>query len=215
MTKKETVLQENGVKNLKQLETLYKVSQILVTGARQQQALADVLDTLDAELDLNRGTITILSPDGNEIRVEAAHNLSEEQSRRITYQIGEGVTGKVMQTGKPIIIPKVSQEPLFLNRFERWNTTKQELSFICVPISIGDNVIGTISVDKPFEETTGLHDGVATLSLVASMIDTDLRTRREAAIERKTLEDENIRLRHELEYRFRPEHITGTSHAIA
>ncbi len=214
MAKKETLLPTNEVHNLKQLETLYKVSQILAGGARQQQVLADVLDTLDRELGFNRGTITLLAPDGNEIRIEAAHNLSEEQSRRITYRIGEGVTGKVMQTGKPIIVPKVSEEPLFLNRLERWDSTKQELSFICVPISIGSDVIGTISVDRPFKETTPLDDEMRILSIVASMIANDLRTRREAAIERKTLEDENVRLRHELEDRFRPENIIGNSSAM-
>jgi Nif-specific regulatory protein len=214
MAKKATFLQKSEVRDLKQLEALYKVSQILAAGTRQQQTLTDVLDTLDKELGLNRGTITLLAPDGDEIRIEAAHNFSEEQSRRITYRIGEGVTGKVMQTGKPIIVSKVSQEPLFLNRFERWNVTKQELSFICVPISIGNDVIGTISVDRPFEETTLLDDEMRILSIVASMIANDLRTRREAAIEHKILEDENLRLRHELEDRFRPENIIGNSNAM-
>ena len=217
MTKK-TTLWQTGVaytpRDLKQLEALYKVSQILAAGARQQQALSDVLDTLDRELGLNRGTITLLAPDGDEIRIEAAHNLSEEQSRRITYRIGEGVTGKVMQTGKPTVVPKVSQEPLFLNRFERWNVTKQELSFICVPISIGDDVIGTISVDRPFEEMAPLNDEMHILSIVASMIANNMRTRREAAIQRQLLEDENLRLRHELEGKFRPENIIGNSNAM-
>jgi Nif-specific regulatory protein len=197
-----------------QLETLYEVSQILAAGAGKQEALATVLDMLDRHLGLARGTITLLSPDGNEIRIEAAHNLSQEQSRQITYRIGEGVTGKVLQTGKPMIIPKVSQEPLFLNRFERWNVTKQDLSFICVPISIDNNVIGTISVDRPFEETARLDEEMRILSIVASMIANDLRTRRQAAISRQQLEDENLRLRNELEDRFRPENIIGNSNAM-
>jgi len=210
MAKKATFI----TRDLKQLEALYKVSQILAAGTRQQQALADVLDMLDKELGLNRGTITLLSPDGNEIRIEAVHNLSREQSQKITYRVGEGVTGKVMQTSKPMIVPKVSQEPLFLNRFERWNVTKQDLSFICVPISIGNEVIGTISVDRAFEETAPFNDEMRILSIVASMIANDLRTRREAAIERKLLEDENLRLRYELEERFRPENIIGNSNAM-
>jgi Nif-specific regulatory protein len=217
MAKKATLWQEavaHTPRRLEQLETLYKVSQLLASGTPQQQTLAEVLNILDRELGLNRGTITLLAPDGDEIRIEAAHNLSEEQSRRITYRIGEGVTGKVMQTGKPMIVPKVSQEPLFLNRFERWNVTKQDLSFICVPISIGNDVIGTISVDRPFEETAPLNDEMQVLSIVASMIANDLRTRREAAIERQLLENENLRLRHELEDRFRPENIIGNSNAM-
>ena len=119
MAKKTTFLQGTGtytVSPVPQLETLYKVSQILSTGTHQQEALASVLDMLDKDLGLARGTITLLSLDGNEIKIEAAHDLSPEQSRRITYRIGEGVTGKVMQTGKPMIVPKVSQEPLFLNQ---------------------------------------------------------------------------------------------------
>lgn len=200
--------------HLQQLEILYNVSQVLAAGAQQKQALSEVLNIMDNQLGLNRGTITLLVPGGDEIRIEAAHNLSQEQSRKITYRIGEGVTGKVMQIGKPIMVPKVSQEPLFLNRFERWNVTKEELSFICVPISIDNNTIGTISVDRPFEETAPLDDEMRILSIIASMIANDLRTRQETAIERQRLEDENLRLRYELEGRFRPENIIGNSNAI-
>jgi len=214
MTKKEPLWQPNEVRDLKQLEALYKVSQILAVGARQKSALVEVLNVLDGELGLNRGTITLLALSGDEIRIEAVHNLSEEQSSKIIYRIGEGVTGKVMQTGKAMIIPRVSQEPLFLNRFERWNVTKQDLSFICVPISIGNEVIGTISVDRPFEEKALLDDEMRILSIVASMIANDLRTRREATIEHQQLEDENLRLRHELEDRFRPENIIGNSNTM-
>jgi len=217
MAKKTTLLHRGGAYILhpvSQLEILYNVSQILAAGTHQQEALASVLEILDKDLGLARGTITLLSLDGKEVRIEAAHDLSAEQSRRITYRVGEGVTGKVMQTGKPMIVPKVSQEPLFLNRFERWNVTKQDLSFICVPISINNDVIGTISVDRPFEETAPLDEEMRILSIVASMIANDLRARREAAIGRQQLEDENLRLRHELEGRFRPENIIGNSNTM-
>ncbi|MDD5135082.1 MAG: sigma 54-interacting transcriptional regulator [Phycisphaerae bacterium] len=209
MDKKMTISQSTT-----QLETLYEVSQILAAGARQQEALASVLNILDKNLGLARGTITLLSLDGDEIKIEAAHNLSQRQSRKITYRIGEGVTGKVMQTGKPIIVRKVSQEPLFLNRFERWNVTKQDLSFICVPISIDSDTIGTISVDRPFEENAPLEEEMRILTIVASIITNDLRSRRQAAIGRRQLEDENLKLRYELEDRFRPENIIGNSNAM-
>ncbi len=160
---------------------------------------------------MNRGTVTLLSPDGKEIMIEVVHNLSEEHSRKIRYRMGEGVTGKVMQTGKAMVVPKVSKEPLFLNRFERWNVTKEDISFICVPISIGQEVIGAISVDMPFKETEPLDEDLRVLSIVASMVANDVRSRREAAIRRRELEDENLRLRNELEDRFRPENIIGNS----
>ncbi len=208
---------ENVMKNKRyvhELETLYKISQTLAAGTRQKEALAEVLDILDSELDMNRGTVTLLAPDGNEILIEAVHNFSEEQRRKIRYRMGEGVTGKVMQTGKPMIVPKVSEEPLFLNRFERWNINKEELSFICVPISLGDEVIGTISIDRPFDKSISLEEDMRLLSIVASMIANDVRTRREEAAKLLELENENLRLRSELQDRFRPENIIGNSGAM-
>ena len=201
-------------RQLGQLAALCEISRVLSAGAGRQDALCYVLGLLDKELGLNRGTITLLAPDGREVRIEAVHDLSQQKSRSITYRIGEGVTGQVIETGKTAIVPRVSREPLFPNRFERWNVTKQELSFICVPIAVGDNVIGTISVDRPFDENATLENEVRILGIVASMIANDMRARREAGIERQKLADENLRLRRELGDRFRPEGIIGDSNAM-
>ncbi len=201
-------------RHLKELETLYKISQILAEGTPQSQTLKEVLDILDRELGMNRGAITLLVPAGKEIIIEAVHNFSEEQRRRIRYRLGEGVTGRVMQTGKPMIIQKVSEEPLFLNRFERWNITKEEISFICVPITIGDEVIGTISIDRPYNKETSLEEDMRALSIVASMIANDVSARREETVKLQELENENLRLRSELEDKFRPENIIGNSNTM-
>jgi Nif-specific regulatory protein len=197
-----------------ELETLYKISCILNSGTGQRQSLAEVLDTLDAELGMNRGTITLLSPDSSEIMIEVAHNLPQEHSRKVRYRMGEGITGKVIQTAEAMIVPKISEEPLFLNMFDRSTDSKEEMSFICVPISIEHKVIGTFSVDKIFNESANLEEDKRILIIVASMIANDVRSRREAAMQRQQLEDENLRLRHELEDRFRPENIIGNSNAM-
>jgi len=202
------------IKRVNELEALYKISQIITASSLQKQALSEVLDTLDTELGMRRGTVTLLAPDGNEINIEAAHDLSEQESRKVRYRIGEGITGRVMETGKPMVVPRASEEPLFLDRFKRSSITSEELSFICVPISIGKKVIGTISVDKPFKEVVSLNENMRVLSIVASMIANDVKARQEAAIYRQKLEDENLRLRHELEDRFRPENIIGNSRAM-
>jgi len=204
----------DATRRAQQLQTLYGISNILSSGKQQKQALSEVLGVLDNQLGMNRGTITLLAPDGNEIIIEVAHSLSEEQSRKVRYRMGEGVTGKVMETGQAMIVPKVSEEPLFLNRFERWNITREEISFICVPISIGQEVIGTISVDMVYDKAKPLEEDMRILSIVTSMIANDVRIRRQAAIRRKELEDENLRLRQELEDRFKPENIIGNSSSM-
>ncbi|MHC4222002.1 MAG: sigma 54-interacting transcriptional regulator, partial [Planctomycetota bacterium] len=197
-----------------ELETLYNISNILAVGKHRRQVLAEVLDTLDSELGMSSTAITLLTPDSDNIRMEISHGFSQQQTQNVRYKIGEGITGQVMQTGKPIVVAKISEEPLFLNRFKRAETTNEEISFICVPIAIGQEVIGTISVDQIFDETTSLDENMSILSIVASMVANDVRVQQEAAVTRQSLEYENLRLHHELEDKFRPENIIGNSNAM-
>ena len=201
-------------RNARELDTLYSISNLLATGTQQRKVLAEVLDTLDKDLGMNRGTVTLLPIGASEITIEVAHNLPDADSKKVKYQIGEGITGKVMETGRAMIVPKVSEEPLFLNRFDRWKSSDNEHSFICVPISIGKEVIGTISVDRLYDDNVDLTEDKRFLSIVASMIAHDVRSRREVSLRGQKLEDENIRLRNELEDKFRPENIVGNSNAM-
>ena len=210
-----TISNIRSIRHLRELEALYKISQILVGGEGQKQALAEVLDVLHAELGMNRGTVVLLSPDAKELMIEVAHNLSERQRRNVRYRMGEGITGRVVQTGKPAVVPKVSQEPLFLDRLhERRKLSKDEISFICVPIAIGKEVVGALSADRVFDQTASLEEDVRALSIVASMIANDVKARRTSQLERQALEQENLRLRSQLEDRFRPENIIGNSGAM-
>jgi len=213
-SEKQAVIKLDGSRHVRELETLYGISQLLASGSRQKQVLAEVLDALDSGLGMKRGTVTLLAPGSDEITVEVAHDLSQQRSRNVRYRMGEGITGRVMQTGKAMIVPKVSEEPLFLDRLQRGSETGEEISFICVPISIGQTVIGALSVDRPYDEGRSLEEDMRVLSIVASMIANDVKARREAVMCRQELEDENLRLRHELQDRFRPENIIGNSSAM-
>jgi Nif-specific regulatory protein len=197
------------------LDALYSISAILATVPRQRQMLAEVLDVLHNSLAMRRGTISLLSPSGDEILVEVAHNLPDQQSATVRYQMGEGITGKVIQSGRPAVIPRVSQEPTFLDRvYRRKDRLVEEMSFICVPIAIGQQVVGALSADRLFSEEAALDEHVRLLSIVASMIANDVKSRRQAAAQRQALEEENLRLRSALEDRFRPENIIGNSGAM-
>jgi len=202
-------------RHVQELEALYKISQIIASADRQRQMLAEVLDTLHESLDMMRGTIVLLSPAARELLIEVAHNLSPGQRGEVRYRIDEGITGRVVKTGKPAIIPKVSQEPEFLDRLhKRQKTTQHEISFICVPIGVDNEVAGALSVDRVFEESAELREDVRLLSIVASMIANDVKSRRLAEAQREVLREENLRLRSELEDRFRPENIIGNSNAM-
>ena len=204
----------SATRHERELQVLASISRLLATQSGPRQMLSAVLRELEKHLDMSRGTVMLLSSDGDELVVEAAHQLDSVHPQQLRYQRGEGVTGNVIQTGRPAIVPRVSQEPQFQNRIHRRQASGGDVSFLCVPIVLGSEVVGTLSVDVPASESDELEERLRFLGIVAGMIAYDVKTRRMAQLQRETLESENLRLRSQLEQRFRPENIIGNSKAM-
>jgi Nif-specific regulatory protein len=203
------------MKKTEELALLYEITKALSESLDLRRSLYKVLDILSASMDMVRGTVTILNPLRNEIRIEVAHGMSRVAMERGKYQVGEGVTGRVIQTGKGFIVPKISQEPLFLDRTATRRILRdQELSFICVPIKKGDQVVGTLSVDRPYNEAYSLKEGERLLSIVATMIAQHVINLESIQLESEKLREENRRLRDELSRKYRITNIVGTSNKM-
>ena len=123
--------------------------------------------------------------------------------------MGEGITGKVVETGKPIVVPDVTKDPNFLDRTGRGKVSGK--SFICVPISIEKEVVGALSVDEFNSSADQLDDDLRLLEIIAMMVASAVKLRRQAEEETEILQAENERLRSELKDRFRPSNIVGNS----
>jgi Nif-specific regulatory protein len=159
------------MKKTEEFSLLYEISQALSESLDLRKSLYKVLEILSNSMGMVRGTVTILNPLRNEISIEVAHGMSRVAMERGKYQVGEGVTGRVIETGKPFLVPKISQEPLFLNRTATRRVVRdQQLSFICVPVKKGDQGVGALSVDRPFDESYSLEEGERLLSIIATMI---------------------------------------------
>jgi Nif-specific regulatory protein len=201
-------------RHARQLDALYRIAGILAAGdAQQRSILVEILDTLETSLDLRHGTILLLSPDGTELNIEVARNATPPAGESERFSIDEGIVGRVVQTGEPAIVPRIADEPLFVDRLRRVESP-EETSYICVPIAIGSQVVGALSIDRPYHADTPLTEDVRLLSIVASLIANDVKTRQLISADRQALEEENLRLRSELEDMFRPENILGNSNAM-
>ncbi len=149
-----------------------------------------------------------------EIRIEVAHGLSESAIRRGRYKPGEGITGQVVQSGKSIIVPKVSEESGFLNRTELRDHASEELSFICVPIKKGQRVVGTLSVDVPYADGRDLRESRRQLDVIATMLAQHVVNLESIRLERESLQRENKRLRARLSSKYGIDSILGNSNKM-
>ncbi len=203
------------MKRIEDVTLLYEISEALNEHLDLKKSLYKVLDILCSSMNMPRGTLTLLNPLRDEISIEVAHGLSKSAMQKGKYKLGEGITGRVIETGKAVTIPKISQEPLFLDRTASRKTQQDhELSFICVPVKKGNQVIGALSVDMPFDESYSLKDGKKLMSVIATMVARQVINLETIRLEKEHLREENIRLRNELENRYRITDIIGNSNKM-
>lgn len=201
--------------DVQQLSTLLELSQTLGSTLNLKSSLVRVLEILEEHHDTVSSAITLLDENTGEMSIEAAAGINWKVSQQTKYRLGEGITGRVVQSGKPIIVPRVSKEPLFLNRTGTWKKSgKTELSFICVPINMNQQTVGALGVSLPYEPERNLGQLSKFFSVVASMIAQALKVNKLIEAERQRLLAENLHLRQELRERYDFRNIIGNSHQM-
>ncbi len=198
-----------------EISLLLEISRILDSSIDLKKVVDPVLVVLARYLNLVRGSLALIDRTIGEIYIEAAYGLSASQRERGRYRLGEGITGEVFRTGKPALIPKVSEEPRFLNKTgSRYDDVEREISFLCVPIKLEGEVIGALCADRVYDDTVSLERDMHLLSIVASMIAQAVRLRQLAEESYHELLEENTRLQEELKTKFKPDNIIGNSQSM-
>jgi len=145
--------------------------------------------------------------------IEASRGLTEEEKQLGQYKLGEGITGRVAQTGRSALIPEISKDPRFLNLTQ--SRADKPTAFICVPIVHQKQVIGTMSIDLTITtDEKKLQHYQRFLELVANILAEAVAGIREAIEERASLISENERLRRQLGDRYQMHNIIGNCGAM-
>ena len=193
---------------------LHQIGQILGTTTDLEDALNQILEQACVRLSMSIATVSLLQEETGQVSIDVAYGLSQDEIERGRYNIGEGITGKVVESGKSVIVPRINSEPLFLNRTGAHGNDKEPTSFVCVPISLSQRVVGTLSADAPYLGDAPLQDTVRLLTIAAVMIAQSVAAHQRARSEQKQLVDENKRLKSELRQRFQPHNLIGNSRAM-
>jgi Nif-specific regulatory protein len=194
----------------RRLSTLLEISQALSGTLNLRSALHRVLEILAKHHGYVRSLVTLLQDNG-ELHVEASDGL-DTPAHSVRYRIGEGIVGRVVESGRPIVVPRVSKEPTFLNRAsKRSEAAKDELSFICVPILLNRRAVGALGIDQKFKPDRDYDRTVQFLGIVASSIAQAIKIQRLVEDDKRKLQQENTQLRQELKERYDFSTIIGSS----
>ncbi|WP_428387593.1 sigma-54-dependent Fis family transcriptional regulator [Mucisphaera sp.] len=202
-----------------ELDILEEISQILGDGLDLPQVFQRAMTVLTQRLGVLRASLILLDQQDDSYRTVAAVGLSPQEQQRGRYARGEGVTGTVLETGKPAIIPDISKHPDFLNRTQARSeddTAPQAppISFICIPVKDDQQLVGAISIDKPFISDTQLQADAKLLTIITGLMSQAYRIHNLVQIERSHWLAQTQILRDDLRDRYTFGNIVGTAPAM-
>ena len=178
------------------LALLAEINHTLAVARNARTGLQRALEILAQRCRVLQAWVVLIDPDSGQLKIEASEGLTAE-GQRATWGLGEGVTGRVVQTERPIIVPhiQISQKPMLLHRTGRRRSGRSGTTFICVPIPDARKAIGAFNVDLAFEKNRDYERDLQFFRVVATMFAQAIRVRQLVEAERQRLLDENIQLK--------------------
>ncbi len=178
-----------------EIAVLREISTAVVHERNISALLDQVLTILHRQMGMLRGTFTLRQ--GDVFIIEASHGLDEIEKSRGRYHLGEGLTGIVAETAKPLLVEDIAKDRRFLDRtgVRRENGP---MAFLCVPVFHRERVVGTLSIERKVEPGVCLEEDLKLLEIVGNLTAEAVSACRMEHEEREQLLDENRKLREAL-----------------
>jgi len=197
---------------VRELKLLFEISQRLINSRELSKDLTPVLRMVVEHLTAERSFLTIFNRKTSRIVIDAAWGLSSTQQARGSYDVGEGVIGRVIETGQPVVISEISKSRLFKNKTRSGLTINgDELSFICVPVMKENRISGALSVVRKYNPRISYEEDIRLMSVVGSLVASVAHYQQEKHEELELLRQRNRDLKNQLEADLRPDSMVGNS----
>src|SRR3989339_518663 len=100
------------------------------------------------------GSLMILNHETNELVIAASRGLAPDIVDATRIKVGEGIAGRVAQSGRPIFVEDIETDIRFMRVSSIRYPSK---SFISVPLRLKDRILGVLNIsssdsDRQFEE---------------------------------------------------------------
>ncbi|HID64381.1 MAG TPA: GAF domain-containing protein, partial [Anaerolineae bacterium] len=115
--------------------------------------LNDALDKALEVMDMEAGLIHLLDEETNELIVTAHRGLSDRYVQGVNQlKVGEGLAGQVAQSGEPIVVADISNDPRLTRMVVK---EEQARAFVSVPLKATGKILGTMNlVSRAFHQFT-------------------------------------------------------------
>lgn len=160
------VVPVNALFRRHELEALLHTSRVLASSLDLPQCLQAIVAQAAAVSGIPTVRLFLLDDETRLLRCWIGVGLPIEVEQDVTVQVGEGLSGQVAATRRPLAVSDMRQDPRL--RFPDYAQRHGRVSFLGLPVVYGDHLLGVLVFNTP-EPRTYTDDEMALLTAFAQL----------------------------------------------
>ena len=149
------------------VEKLYQ-SIKAINSAAPEKLFDVVVDEASKILDVEICSLLLFDKDNKHLRIKSAKGLYQTIIKNTVINKGDGIVGKVAETGEPLLIENIQDYPAFEKK--ELETKYKTQSLLTIPIKIKSEIIGVLNVNNKVTGESFNEKDLHVLSIFASQI---------------------------------------------
>ncbi|MBX3161550.1 MAG: GGDEF domain-containing protein [Deltaproteobacteria bacterium] len=127
---------------------LFEIGKLIGSDLDPGILLSRIAELICQLIDAKACSVMLLDADRKRLLAKAAYGLRTERMHSLSFRVGEGVAGWVVEKGEPALINDVTQDPRFLILPENQTPVA---SMLCVPLLARGERVGVVTAtsDRP------------------------------------------------------------------
>lgn len=193
-------------------DVLLQISTFLGSEPDFKKVFVNTSKLLEEKIGLSRAALFLFEDITKELYIEYSLNYSDNQIERSHYKPGEGITGKVYSSRKPMMVSDISRDKNFLNK--SGIKRDERISYFSSPIILKDAVKGVFSMEIPYESQGKFSDYTFLIQLLSTFFSQAILIQDLIEQGENEIKHENIYLKRQFENSYVFENIAGKSQTM-
>ena len=155
-------------------EVLFEIGKAIGSDEDLSSLLSHISQLICKLLDACACSVMLLDASGRQLFTKAAHGLAEGRIGKVSFRVGQGVAGWVVESGKPALIDNVASDSRFVLVA---SSATNIVSMACVPLIARNHRVGVLSATSARASAFTSED-IDLLQFVAKTIALDVENMR-------------------------------------
>ena len=161
------------------------------------QLLELIIETATRMMDAKASSLLLLDPKTQKLYFKVATGEKKDDVKQFEIDLGQGIAGHVAQTGEPLLIPNVSEDPRWYKQISE-NIGFETRSIACVPMKVRGEIIGVVEIIDKTDGSAITDADLKILSVFAELAAVAIGNARKIEHNKKEIRD----LKEELDHKY-------------